>query len=86
MSAESMKQFYDLITKDKAVSEEVKAAGANLDAVIAVAKTHGFDIDVRDFHKLAANIHNKLSKAELDAVAGGSFDYNMATAAQAGRL
>lgn len=38
-----------------------------------MAKGQGLDINANDFHRIAADLHNKLSEADLDAVAGGGF-------------
>lgn len=80
MSAENMQKFQEMVSKDKAVAESVQAAGANVDAIIGVAKSKGLDIDVNDIHQLAADVHKKLSDADLDAVAGGGFIHSIVSA------
>ena len=51
----------------------------SIDAVIALAKEEGFDLDLESVLKLRSSFANELSDRELEAVAGGA-----ATKAEAG--
>ena len=68
MSEEQLKAFLEKVKADTSLQEKLKA-GANQDAVLAIAKEAGFMVSVEDLQKAVAEI----SEDELSEVNGGVF-------------
>ena len=68
MSKEQLKAFLEKVKADTSLQEKLNAA-ADVDSVVAIAKTAGFAISADDLMKT----HIELSDAELERVAGGDW-------------
>ena len=71
MSEEQLKSFLEKVKSDTSLQEELKGA-ADADAVVAIAKAAGFVVSADEI-KTAPQ---ELSDAELEEVAGGTFEGN----------
>ena len=71
MSEEQLKAFIAKAKEDQSIQEKLKAA-ADVDAVITIAKAAGFVVSADEI-KTAPQ---ELSDAELEEVAGGTFEGN----------
>ena len=68
MSEDQLAAFIEAIQSDAALQDQIKAAGDDTDAVVAIAKTAGFVISAEEFK---AKTTGELSDAQLEGVAGG---------------
>jgi predicted ribosomally synthesized peptide with nif11-like leader len=66
MSEEQLKAFLEAVKADAGLQEKLKTA-ADVDAVVAIAKTAGFEISAEELKRAQAD----LSDVELERVAGG---------------
>ena len=66
MSEEQLKAFLQKIKADTSLQEKLKAS-SDADAIAAVAKEAGFSISAEDLK----NAQSKISKEELEGMAGG---------------
>ena len=69
MSEEQLKAFLEKVKADTSLQEKLKAA-ADVDAVIAIAKSAGFVVSADEI-KTAQSATQELSDEELEGVAGG---------------
>jgi predicted ribosomally synthesized peptide with nif11-like leader len=69
MSEEQLAAFLEAIQSDVALQDQIKAAGDDANAVVAIAKTAGFVISAEEFK---AKTTAELSDAALEGVAGGA--------------
>ena len=73
MSEEQLKAFLAAVKGDAGLQEKLKAA-ADVDAVVAIAKTAGFVISAEELKKAQAEMTDRrieISDEELEGVAGG---------------
>ena len=83
MAKETVKKFFDEVSKNADLQKQLKAATekeeaeiakdvkAQAEAVVEVAKKAGFDFSADEFLSAGASGDKKLDMNELDAVAGG---------------
>ena len=69
MSEEQLKAFIEKVKGDTSLQEKLKGA-ADVDAVIAIAKSAGFVVSADEI-KTAQSATQELSDEELEGVAGG---------------
>ncbi len=69
MSEEQLKAFMEKVKADTSLHEKLKGA-ADVDAVIAIAKSAGFVVSADEI-KTAQSATQELSDEELEGVAGG---------------
>ncbi len=69
MSEEQLKAFMEKVKADTSLQEKLKGA-ADVDAVIAIAKSAGFVVSADEI-KTAQSATQELSDEELEGVAGG---------------
>ncbi len=69
MSEEQLKAFLEKVKGDTSLQEKLKGA-ADVDAVIAIAKSAGFVVSADEI-KTAQSATQELSDEELEGVAGG---------------
>ena len=69
MSEEQLKAFLEKVKADTGLQEKLKDA-ADIDAVVAIAKTAGFVVSAEEI-KTAQSAPQELSDEELEGVAGG---------------
>ena len=79
MSEEQLKGFEEAVKADAGLQEKLNAA-ADVDAVVAIAKTAGFVISSEELQKAQAEV----SEEELEGVAGGNRSYNDCYVTQGG--
>jgi predicted ribosomally synthesized peptide with nif11-like leader len=70
MSAEEIKRFNTDVNQDEALKEAVKNVGTNVEDLIALAKSKGYDFTADELQALAGK-QGELSEEQLDSVAGG---------------
>jgi len=70
MSEEQLAALLAKLKEDAGLQEKLKGA-ADLDAVVAMAKEAGFDVNKADWLKFQASQTLELSDEELESVSGG---------------
>ena len=73
MSEEQLSALLAKLKEDAGLQEKLKGAG-DLDAAVALAKEAGLDVSKADFIRYQAKQALELSDAELEGVAGGTFN------------
>ena len=73
MSQEQLKSFVKKVTSDTTLQEKIKAA-TSTQAAIEIAKEAGFSITAEDIQAMASSMV-ELSDEELEAAAGGGYDW-----------
>ena len=73
MSQDQLKSFLEKVTSDTSLQEKIKAA-ASPEAAIEIAKEAGFSITAEDIQAMASSMA-ELSDEELEAAAGGGYDW-----------
>lgn len=84
MSMESFKAFTFKVLEDEELKKKAKEIGINnIEAIIALAKENGFDIQKEDFEAAAKEFesNDELSDEDLEKVAGGVVTASVALAA-----
>ena len=71
MSVEALKEFLGKVGKDETLSEKVKTAGTDGNALIGLGKEIGLEFTAEDMKALKAQQGEELSDEELENVAGG---------------
>jgi predicted ribosomally synthesized peptide with nif11-like leader len=71
MSKAEIERFVKDVKTDTALQAEIKKAGSDPQAFVALAKKKGYDFTVDELKKHAENKKGELSQEDLDKVAGG---------------
>ncbi len=71
MSVEEIKRFNTDVNQDEALKEAVKKVGADVGALVVLAKDKGYDFTAEELQTLADSKQGELSEEQLDGVAGG---------------
>jgi predicted ribosomally synthesized peptide with nif11-like leader len=69
MSEGQLKAFLEKVKVDTSLQEKLKAAAADADAVVAIAKETGFEISTDELKKAEAEISDKELEKQLAAIA-----------------
>ena len=69
MSEGQLKAFLEKVKVDTSLHEKLKAAAADADAVVAIAKETGFEISTDELKKAEAEISDKELEKQLAAIA-----------------
>jgi predicted ribosomally synthesized peptide with nif11-like leader len=72
MSIAELERFEKDVHTDTALMTEVKAAGTDEKAVVAFAKSKGYDFTVEELLEYVKKAKASLSDEDLDKVAGGA--------------
>jgi predicted ribosomally synthesized peptide with nif11-like leader len=71
MSSENVKKFSEAVKNDPALQEELKAAGADIAKVVAIAAAKGFDFTEAELSEFSAKKRGEMSDEDLEKVSGG---------------
>ena len=72
MPEDQLQSFIGAVRADSALQERLKAAMPDLDAVAAIAKDAGFDVNKEEMMKFNKQQTQELSDEELETAAGGN--------------
>ncbi len=72
MTQESLSAFIDRVKLDPAIQEELKLA-SDIEAIVKIAATAGFELTADDLMSLPTGGNNELDDAQLENIAGGMF-------------
>ena len=71
MSKSEVERFASAVRADKGLQEELKKAAVSNEAIVAFAKSKGYDVDLNEIVSYVEARKATLSEEDLDKVAGG---------------
>ena len=71
MSVENVEKFGEAVKNDTALQEELKAAGADLGKIVAIAAAKGFEFTEAELSEYTAKKKGEMSDEDLEKVSGG---------------
>jgi len=71
MSQSEVERFADAVRADKVLQDELKKAAVSNEAIVAFAKSKGYDVNLNEMITYIEERKATLSEADLDQIAGG---------------
>ena len=71
MSKSEVERFANAVRADKGLQEELKKAAVSNEAIVAFAKSNGYDVNLNEIVSFVEAKKATLSEEDLDKVAGG---------------
>ena len=84
MSIEEIKRFNEDVVKSEEFQNELKDVGSDVDKLIKIANSKGYDFNEDDLKAAAKQSQSELNEEQLEDVAGGATGQVLAPASVSG--